>query len=609
MKDKRVVYRKKISQSGLPDAVQDLILNVTKTTKLWRSEMNDVADELIAHFRDGVDAEQSEGEMIDAFGRPKQAAQLIRKAKKRGRPIAWQMWIRGWQGIGVVFTLGLVWYGCAVVYYNTGSPTIAVDYVAMVTAAARDVPENERAWPHLRQAMLELNSTLEHPENEYLRTNGLSRNPNEVGWEHTASFIRSQPGPLKQIRTACRFPSLGFDSSGPLDIQDFEMWPELESSVSIPTNDPLMSGALLQIQLPHLTSLRKLSQYLEADMQAQAEAGDLQMALEDFDSLLNLGRLCRETQFLITDLVSIDIQRRAFDSLGRVLQRHADKFSSGDIRTTLHRLARLNADAATSTLSVRLEYERYAMLDVLQRVYTDDGNGSGRLTVHGVRALTSVSSGIPGTGNSVSSASFTMPIAAMVMADREEMTTEYNRLMDKVIAESATPLWKRSQLTVSDEIEQLATSLRWKAKYAFIYALFPAISRASVPSELALMQRDGVVVALAVELYRRDQADESLPSNLDQLVPRYLPAVPLDRFNGKPLGYVTNNESSYTIYGVGADKDDDGGKILEERRALKTEVHTWPQGNVLYHRPATAQNGDWILWSSSPEAYEVMDSE
>jgi hypothetical protein len=66
------------------------------------------------------------------------------------------------------------------------------------------------------------------------------------------------------------------------------------------------------------------------------------------------------------------------------------------------------------------------------------------------------------------------------------------------------------------------------------------------------------VVALAVERYRQEQGH--WPESLATLVPRFLPRVPADLYDGQPLR-LGRFEQGVVIYSVGADGQDDGGKI------------------------------------------------
>lgn len=64
--------------------------------------------------------------------------------------------------------------------------------------------------------------------------------------------------------------------------------------------------------------------------------------------------------------------------------------------------------------------------------------------------------------------------------------------------------------------------------------------------------------ALAAERYRLAQGH--WPKSLDDLVPDYLPAVPADPFDGKPLR-LEHLPDGLVIYSTGPDRTDDGGNI------------------------------------------------
>lgn len=57
--------RRVIAAAGLGDDLSAVVWQVVRKTGLWRSEKLDVARELAAHFRDGIDAGQSAG--IDSW--------------------------------------------------------------------------------------------------------------------------------------------------------------------------------------------------------------------------------------------------------------------------------------------------------------------------------------------------------------------------------------------------------------------------------------------------------------------------------------------------------------------------------------------------------------
>ena len=63
---------------------------------------------------------------------------------------------------------------------------------------------------------------------------------------------------------------------------------------------------------------------------------------------------------------------------------------------------------------------------------------------------------------------------------------------------------------------------------------------------------------IAVELYRRENG--KLPTSLNDLVPKFLPSVPIDPINGKPMLYKAD-ENGFTIYSVGNNGIDDAGHL------------------------------------------------
>src|SRR5690242_10958028 len=73
----------RIDRADLPAPAKDLVRRVVRKTRLGSLEKLDVADELIAHFRDGLDAGESIEQLARSFGDEARAAKLIRRAKIR----------------------------------------------------------------------------------------------------------------------------------------------------------------------------------------------------------------------------------------------------------------------------------------------------------------------------------------------------------------------------------------------------------------------------------------------------------------------------------------------------------------------------------------------
>ena len=66
-------------------------------------------------------------------------------------------------------------------------------------------------------------------------------------------------------------------------------------------------------------------------------------------------------------------------------------------------------------------------------------------------------------------------------------------------------------------------------------------------------------VACALELFRR--ATGHYPDTMDQLVPAYLPRIPVDPTTGRAFPYRVHANGTYLLYSVGFDREDHGGKV------------------------------------------------
>jgi hypothetical protein len=150
----------------------------------------------------------------------------------------------------------------------------------------------------------------------------------------------------------------------------------------------------------------------------------------------------------------------------------------------------------------------------------------------------------------------------------------YLKVMDTNIAFASLP-FPRNPNTISnfsdevfDKIEQHPyASLHYHHPFEFSATFLPSIQiLLKLEAEYAANLRLATT-ALAVERFRL--AHGKLPEKLDELVPQFLSAVPLDPFDGQPLRYHRLNKG-YVIYSIGDDCHDDGGR--EPPRDLKSNV-------------------------------------
>jgi hypothetical protein len=181
------------------------------------------------------------------------------------------------------------------------------------------------------------------------------------------------------------------------------------------------------------------------------------------------------------------------------------------------------------------------------------------------------------------------PASPLIGASRKELLDEYNRVLDAAAANWARPLREVNWNGFYDRIDKIEDSARLKAKFFPLMLLVPAMSNPQRNAELYMGHRDGIVTAIALELYRR--AHGKHPESLDALTPALLPSVPVDRIIGEPVRYRIV-EGKPLIYSVGADRDDDGGRAATkgsgEAEAVRAAMWQVPSSKV--------PDGDWILF-------------
>lgn len=82
--------------------------------------------------------------------------------------------------------------------------------------------------------------------------------------------------------------------------------------------------------------------------------------------------------------------------------------------------------------------------------------------------------------------------------------------------------------------------------------------RKAIPRALSLeTQRTLIETHIALRRYTLRHGEA--PERLDQLVPAFLPAIPIDGMVGQPLRFRRNPDGSTTLWSVGEDFKDDGG--------------------------------------------------
>ncbi len=141
-----------------------------------------------------------------------------------------------------------------------------------------------------------------------------------------------------------------------------------------------------------------------------------------------------------------------------------------------------------------------------------------------------------------------------------QITTTYKRLMDETIINAALPYPQRRGIVEKnvDEVNKSFVGL-----YLSDDAEKPSYAARGIFLERSRAHSRLNATMLALRAYKLDIGH--YPATLSELAPKYLRRVPMDPFaNNKPLRYKTK-EIEYSLYSIGYDGVDDGGKALPKR--------------------------------------------
>ncbi|MCE7974100.1 MAG: hypothetical protein DYG92_07205 [Leptolyngbya sp. PLA1] len=585
-----------ISASGLPASLAGVVRGVVSGSRLWPAERAEVARELCAHFAEGLEAGESAETLAREFGDVARASKLIRRARLRLRPLWWRAARRTVHGCMAVLLTGVLGYGVLAARYFGGSPNVSRNYMAELNAQVLATPEGERAWPLYLRAIPAFG---EQPA--WFDQESSERSASEVD-----EWVRSKGHAFEMAREAASKRMLGAVLSSRLQPEYIAALRASGREGSVdegpgPEN-PLMMGVLL----PHLGEMRRIARYLNEDLSLAAREGDGARFIADVRALLGMAGQNARDPMLISQLVGLAI----FDLTLRGVEEHVGTpglLSNSDLQELAHMVGGFGGGRVRLDMSG----ERVMVDDIVQRCYTDDGDGDGRVVRTNLGEIMYDDFGMARPkGLAVIIAA--QPVLTATMPGRREVTRRLEAALAAAAADEALPPWRhgerRSDVGYRDLFESALFRLVPVAESLMGHGGDEGPMVGAFGSrDMIEARRAAVLVRLALELHKRETG--RWPASLDELVPRYLPSVPSDPFDGKPLRYSPGvGGMSPVVYSVGVDGVDDGGVPPATEGGRKNvnslRVFVWARSDPAPspERRAVIEEakGDWVLWRAQP---------
>jgi hypothetical protein len=432
---------------------------------------------------------------------------------------------------------------------------------------------------------------------------GATPYPGQEQWLAAREWLQAQRAPLASMREATRQPILGFPVGLPTSDADAQLFGRDAAAAKSPDAKKLGdSFPMFELRLPYLATLRTAARILAVDMLAAAEEVDGERATRDAEAAMALSVHAQEGRLLVGDLVGAAIRQMALQRMTAVLEWKPALLSDAQ-------LARMQAAAMgvpDALQHVNLDTERLCFEDVVQRLYTDDGNGDGlfRPTASQLGAL-GVLNGPqavrPGDSRGmedrlVSAASRVIaPAAAMYVAGRREMLERYETMISRYEQDASLPLRDMEQAkgVISDaELGTMMMHPSERIRWYLVAYLTPALGQLSHALAIDRAQCLATATAFAAERYRRVHG--AWPMDAASLVPDFMPRVPEDPWSGKPV-LMSADGDGFRIWSVGRDGVDDRGDLTRHIPEFvgQPELASTTNPNVQIP-PGAGPTVDWV---------------
>ena len=271
----------------------------------------------------------------------------------------------------------------------------------------------------------------------------------------------------------------------------------------------------------HVQRLRGAARLLSLEAHVRAHRGDAAGAAKSIRAILMLARSLEREPVTVSMLVRIACESIAIGLLEEQLT--AVDFSDEQL---IELQQDLRAADYMDNVYQGLLGERVAMVAAVENLGAEGGGVRGglwRWTQQDGIALT-----LEHMGALIEATKEPMP-QAMQAADQADQRME--------------------QITNSSSLNRI--------RYMVPSLLLPALGGVFRAAARVQAVNDLADTAIAVERCRRRHG--KLPEKLDDLVPEFLPQVPVDPFDGQPLRYVLDEEGC-RIYSLGTNQTDQGGE-------------------------------------------------
>lgn len=536
---------------NLPLEIVHLLKLVIKSMRYRRSVRYDVMNELAAHFEDELrgckdekEKEQKAKKLIEQFGDPQLLGILLRRAKKRCRPLWRTAVVRAFQTAGVLI-ICLVAY---ILWFLSGKPVITTDYVAELNRIVRTVvDESQNAAPFYEKAIHLLNANKDYDDIRVVEYK-----------EYDEITDNEKDNINKWINTNKNILSLIIEGS-----QKSYYWftYQIEPNAGISNLPNIM---------PDLFEYQKLGRLLAYQAQYHAENIHVKDSLNELLAIYRIGyHLKQGNAPLIQQFFGASIEISSASLIRKILW--TNKIESSLLKEVQQRLENAIKD---ENAGINFEGEKLIVYDRIQRMFTK-GNLGSHIYFPSILDKDDELYSLGILFSFIASPKMTMHILFSHPGE-EETRKEADKMFEyfkNVSLKSPAQLNKEGiDLNIKNETANLLVDL---SRPMFAMAINSYHARKT--------DIQGAIAVIALQRYKQDKG--GYPDSLQELVKGdYLMELPIDPWSDKPLVY-RKTDNDFILYSIGPNFKDDGGVVARDGEGRiriwdrnEGDVVFWPAG-------------------------------
>lgn len=552
----------KTSYTDLPKSAIEYIDAVIKKMRYRKKVRADVRAELTAHFQDALrdcDTEEKKtkltADLIAKFGEPKILAKLIRRGKKRCRPL----WQRAIVGCLQLLAVSVVLFSLYTIWFVTGKPVIETDYLALINQMQRDIKprlsdDNNALYDYEKAEQLYVEPTEEEKELIDYQRGLVDRVMTNTEKDTVRQWLKVNEPAWQHLVAGTEKPYYYY---------------------TVEHEDGSTEKSLVELAVPIPEFWRPLRIIGFWRMKMAIDQGQTREAVEICLTIIKIApQLAKNSYWTIEHMMAALSVTETLNYILPLIDK--SELSAVELKKFQEKLVGLFPDGYPLFILPLEEMHITAGLDSFQRMFTSVGPGGGHIIPDSLDGHTEFKTW-PGILKGPGYA-----IQGMLLAGRDDSIALVNQIHKYSLQEIVmTPYQFRSN---ESSTRKLVKEISKQKKYKlFNIGETPIMRGRAVDIFQTKAYYEAAITILALERWKLDKG--RYPSCLDELVEGgYISSVPMDPYSDGPLIYKPI-EDNFTLYSVGPDFDDDSGQLGQGSDGKRSSLNKW-----------NFEDGDAVFW-------------